>query len=78
MKPPSKSIGTSLLRQSVGGRGAEDITVSGMKRGAVSMIASGEGQVVASPGWDRGRRGERSAAVYGAVMRRFGGSGIDA
>lgn len=77
MKTPSRSIGTSLLRQRVGGRRPKPVQVSSMKQGGPSMIASGEGQVVAAPGWDRGRAGERSAAQFGTPMSRYGGHGID-
>jgi hypothetical protein len=78
MKSPSKSIGTSLLRATgTGGRGAEPLQVSGMKPASGPLVASGEGSVVASPGWNRGRAGERSAAQYGVVMSRYGGRGVD-
>jgi hypothetical protein len=77
MKSPSTSIGRSLLSQRVGGRGPEAMQISAQKPGGPSMVASGEGGIVASPGWNRGRLFERSAANYGLVMRKFGGAGVD-
>ncbi len=59
MKPVSKNITQSLKGQKPGGRGAEAVEVSGMKRGT-SMTVPGDGSVDSPPGM----RHERSAAHY--------------
>jgi hypothetical protein len=72
MKPPSKNISKSLSGQRSKGRGAEEVSVSGMTSG-VSMTVPGNGKVEAAPGTNRNQGGERSAQHYVEPMKRFGG-----
>jgi hypothetical protein len=72
MKAPSKNVSKSLAGQRSKGRGAEEVSVSGLTSG-VSMTVPGEGKVQDAPGADRNQGGERSARKYVEPMKRFGG-----
>jgi hypothetical protein len=73
MRAPSKSIARSLREQRVGGCGPEIIEVREQRRGGPSMVASGEGKVVAAPAGPDRALDERSARRFADSTKRFGG-----
>ncbi len=78
MKAPATNVARSLREQRAGGRSPEAMVVEPVA-GEPSMVAPGEGGVALPPGalMPGDERQQRSAALHGDVMARFGGPRSD-
>lgn len=76
MKLPRKDFASSLRHQAPQ---VEEVEVRQQRTGGPSMVAPGEGGVKLPPGAlrEQGTRAARSAALFGDVMRRYGGGNAD-